>query len=87
MLTISEHAVDRYVERWRPTATRDQARDEIAVLIASSSHVTVEHQPYGSQAVRVARLGARPVHLVVVEAAGQLAVRTVLPEAGVRVTT
>lgn len=72
---VTEHAVDRYLERWRSKASRGDARAELEDQIKRA--VFVEH-PAGEEAIWRTPRGA----LLVVRADG--AVATVLPQGAVR---
>lgn len=84
-VAITAHAVDRYIERWRPTASREQAEQELRQLVVDSTLNAHEWQPYGLQCTFAARLGDRWVGLVLVMV-GVVAwkqtfeMRTVLPD-------
>lgn len=78
-LAVTPHAVDRYLERWRPALTdRDRAEHEIRWLLdhADADADAKEIQPYGVQVTYVARLGNRRLGVVVVDQE----IRTVLPD-------
>jgi len=75
-LHLTEHAVDRYVERWRPGWTRDAARDELAKGLALTQFVEIDRGDYIYRTPRGA--------LLVV--AGDGAVRTVLPMGSKKIT-
>jgi hypothetical protein len=69
MRAVDDHAVDRYIERWRATATRSQAVDELRAL----DHASV---PLCGETIRAAPLGDRFVRLVYVDDR----VHTVMPD-------
>lgn len=95
-MKVSEHAVDRYIERWRPTLLdRKRAEQELQQLIIGAALINQEWQPYGLQFTFAACLGNRRVGLVVLTTFNQYEpsrgdahdpttheLRTVLPDLG-----
>jgi hypothetical protein len=57
MRQVDDHAIDRYIERWRPSVSREQARDELRML----DRISI---PLCGEAIRAARLGDRFARLV-----------------------
>lgn len=73
MLSISFHAVERYVERIDPSANYDSAREAIAAAFAESSRLR-ERSRAGD-----AYFAAETMKLIVAEERGRRTVLTVLP--------